>query len=359
MEPDNPSLPNAYIQTVQSSRATMNIMLNIMRDQDRTLRESLRDNDRITRETMRIRGISPSLRPMNLGSNPSLYPSDPPSHSIPYAPPHQPAWELSSDVPRRRTSFNPIDRGQTILGIDPPRPRPYEHGYLSTAQRLRLYRDHVGRQDAPPRIPDPHFGDSGYRSIYERYPILGDLSPVRLRPTLREMAVATRETQFGDIQFPINTTCPITHEAFNPRDTVIQILQCRHIFTAESLRQWFESNVRCPVCRHDIREPLDISGISPPRTTVHDESPSLTNPEGQISDGNSDNPRDTGHQVDSATQSIMEYISNDIQTRIRESGDLSGNVMIEYGFVVPPGSSGPALSNVQVREGSPEDDINS
>ena len=28
---------------------------------------------------------------------------------------------------------------------------------------------------------------------------------------------------------------------------------CRHIFFPEQFNQWFSNNVRCPVCRHDIR----------------------------------------------------------------------------------------------------------
>ena len=37
-------------------------------------------------------------------------------------------------------------------------------------------------------------------------------------------------------------------------DEVTQIIYCGHIFSKNSIRQWFQHNVRCPVCRYDIRD---------------------------------------------------------------------------------------------------------
>jgi hypothetical protein len=51
----------------------------------------------------------------------------------------------------------------------------------------------------------------------------------------------------------------------------------------------------------------------------------------------------------------MQYITNDIGNRLREHGDMSGNVMIEYGFVVPNGATEPASASVQVRDVEAED----
>jgi hypothetical protein len=39
-----------------------------------------------------------------------------------------------------------------------------------------------------------------------------------------------------------------------------QIKQCGHTFNQEAITNWFQSNVRCPVCRYDIREWSDVSG---------------------------------------------------------------------------------------------------
>jgi hypothetical protein len=62
----------------------------------------------------------------------------------------------------------------------------------------------------------------------------------------------------------INQQCPITLEDFENGDIVRQIRHCRHVFHEDSIQNWFQSNVRCPVCRYDIRdyrEPMESRNI--------------------------------------------------------------------------------------------------
>ena len=86
------------------------------------------------------------------------------------------------------------------------------------------------------------------------------LQPVAITPTTEQIERATEERIFNQITQPINDTCPITRNRFNSNDTVLQILECRHCFNPISLRRWFETSVRCPICRYDIREynPLNV-----------------------------------------------------------------------------------------------------
>ena len=58
---------------------------------------------------------------------------------------------------------------------------------------------------------------------------------------------------FNQIDEPLNTTCPISHRDFSANDTVIRLRECRHIFDASSILQWFTRNSVCPMCRNDIR----------------------------------------------------------------------------------------------------------
>ena len=58
---------------------------------------------------------------------------------------------------------------------------------------------------------------------------------------------------FGDIPAPINTTCPITREAFTSLQNVLMIRQCHHVFNKEALMMWVASRNSCPLCRCDIR----------------------------------------------------------------------------------------------------------
>ena len=86
------------------------------------------------------------------------------------------------------------------------------------------------------------------------------LQSVPIRPSTEQIERATEERIFNQIVQPINDTCPITRNRFNDDDTVLQILECRHCFNPTSLRRWFETSVRCPICRYDIREynPLNV-----------------------------------------------------------------------------------------------------
>ena len=76
---------------------------------------------------------------------------------------------------------------------------------------------------------------------------------VVVRPTNAQIQQASRLIIYGDIENPLSQSCPISLEDFNEDDQVSQILYCGHIFHTHQFQQWFESNVRCPVCRYDIR----------------------------------------------------------------------------------------------------------
>jgi hypothetical protein len=72
-------------------------------------------------------------------------------------------------------------------------------------------------------------------------------------PSPTEIDAATRTIRFGDLEDPLNTSCPISHENFEDDQTVTQLNHCSHIFNTDSIQRWFETGHQCPVCRHDIR----------------------------------------------------------------------------------------------------------
>jgi len=88
---------------------------------------------------------------------------------------------------------------------------------------------------------------------------------VIVRPTTEQFDQATRTIIYNnDVVLP-NARCPISLEDFVEGDTIRQIIHCGHAFSEEPIQNWFQSNVRCPVCRHDIREnneaqSQDVSG---------------------------------------------------------------------------------------------------
>lgn len=87
-----------------------------------------------------------------------------------------------------------------------------------------------------------------YRQILQNF-----LDPITVRPTQNQISNATRNINYGLIENPLNLSCPISLETFESDNDVTQIIYCGHIFNPSSLNQWFQSNVRCPVCRFDIR----------------------------------------------------------------------------------------------------------
>lgn len=85
----------------------------------------------------------------------------------------------------------------------------------------------------------------------------GNLSPVVVRPSDRVIAQATETIPYSTL--PGNDlvpACPISHETFSETSAIMRIRACGHYFAPESLRTWFASSVRCPICRHDIRTDL-------------------------------------------------------------------------------------------------------
>lgn len=80
------------------------------------------------------------------------------------------------------------------------------------------------------------------------------MEPVIVRPTQQQVQVATQRITYNNIIRPVNTRCPISLTEFNSNSEVMMINYCRHLFYPNEILNWFRSNVRCPICRYDIRE---------------------------------------------------------------------------------------------------------
>jgi hypothetical protein len=111
------------------------------------------------------------------------------------------------------------------------------------------------------------------------WPPFNFMDNVPVYPTSEEISSATRIIPFVSVEAPNNAQCPITLVPFEPSELVMQIVHCGHLFDVVHLNGWFRDNVRCPVCRHDIRE-----------TGVGDDTPSALAPEPFVEDGNDTDP---------------------------------------------------------------------
>ena len=99
---------------------------------------------------------------------------------------------------------------------------------------------------------------------------LENLTPVVIRPTQNQIDRATELLSFSEIRQPANLSCPITQEVFLPNDQVRRIKYCGHLFSDSNLMTWFDNNVRCPLCRFDIRNYIPGQNMLPLNRLVTD-----------------------------------------------------------------------------------------
>ena len=82
---------------------------------------------------------------------------------------------------------------------------------------------------------------------------------VSIRPTQQQIESASRLIKYSEIEHPLSEICPILLERFSNEEMIRQLKPCGHLFCQSSFQQWFENNVRCPVCRYDIRNYRDTT----------------------------------------------------------------------------------------------------
>lgn len=97
------------------------------------------------------------------------------------------------------------------------------------------------------------------RQIYN-FPLRETQEDVIVRLTTEQINLATEGLVYSNDMIFINTQCPISLDEFSEGELVRRISHCGHTFREAAINRWFETNVRCPVCRHDIR---DISNNIP------------------------------------------------------------------------------------------------
>lgn len=133
-----------------------------------------------------------------------------------------------------------------------PRPRPLNPRRFDTQPP-------VSRSYSASTIPNSTSNANSYLNLLNilrgvNGPIEENLSPVIIRPTIRQINLATERSVFDSSNVYLNTICPITQQPFENGDRIRSICHCRHVFSNSSLLEWFERNTICPVCRYDIRD---------------------------------------------------------------------------------------------------------
>lgn len=88
-------------------------------------------------------------------------------------------------------------------------------------------------------------------------PLLGQrnqfLEPVVVRPTVEQVE---QNTTVGRVASDQDISCSICQDTLQPEQEGRKLNACGHWFHKTCIDTWFERAVHCPVCRHDIREPI-------------------------------------------------------------------------------------------------------
>jgi hypothetical protein len=77
------------------------------------------------------------------------------------------------------------------------------------------------------------------------------LNPVVVRPTREQI---DRATSLRVSTATEANQCAICQEGYVDGQGIRRITRCAHEFHLNCIEPWFQRNVHCPVCRHDIRQ---------------------------------------------------------------------------------------------------------
>ena len=193
-------------------------------------------------------------------------------------------------------------------------------------------------------------------------------------PTFNQVIVATTESTYGTCENINNQTmCTISREEFNNDDVVLKINHCGHIFKKNSLLTWFETNSRCPVCRHDIRNTpnnvtqntdisnnnVDISNNNIQSTRVDTSGNNLYSPinlrNNTTQNSSTNNVFDISNNdlndmlnnnltqvLDNIGSAVLDNIETMVGNAFNNATDLSNNQInsaeFQYSFQLPPSS---------------------
>ena len=151
--------------------------------------------------------------------------------------------------------------------------------------------------------------------------------PVPIFPTQLQIQRATRIVRYGDIENPLNSSCPISLDVFNEDDNITEIIFCNHLFNTTHLNTWFANNCRCPICRYDIRNYNYINNRND--STTHDITDSENNSENN-SENENDSENDNENDGENPTQHDNEtgIHANTVTSMNVRNTDMSNNATI-------------------------------
>lgn len=81
---------------------------------------------------------------------------------------------------------------------------------------------------------------------------INQMEDVQVHPSLRTLRESSSIHIYRDLD-TTHETCSICRENFE-ENSIVRRLGCEHIFHIGCIDTWFETNIRCPLCRLDLRD---------------------------------------------------------------------------------------------------------
>tara|TARA_B110000967_G_scaffold155871_1_gene160729 strand:- start:21028 stop:22215 length:1188 start_codon:yes stop_codon:yes gene_type:complete len=185
--------------------------------------------------------------------SPFIIPTMPTVPTTPTTPTMQPTPIPPSVPPRVSRRTTPTNRREFTNR------RPILLNRRRNSISRRLYTEDT------PIIPNPFY--SHFLFPYE---------DVVVNPTAAEIENATTILRYSCEEWSSEfNSCPISLENFEEHDEIRKINACGHYFKKMHIDRWFEQNVRCPVCRHDIRNTELVTVPVPDSDSDSDSMPDL------------------------------------------------------------------------------------
>lgn len=91
------------------------------------------------------------------------------------------------------------------------------------------------------------------------------LQPVVVRPTAEQI---TQNTTLGNLVSDTEYTCTVCQDVILSDQEGRKLNACGHWFHKSCIDTWFQHNVHCPVCRHDIRDPTIVRSRTTSRENI-------------------------------------------------------------------------------------------
>lgn len=147
-----------------------------------------------------------------------------------------------------------------------------------------------------------------------------DYEDVVVRPTRNQIDQATELILYDNSI--IHSQCSITLEPFEEGEEICRIRQCSHCFKKTAIMDWFRRNVRCPVCRYDIRDYRVEQNIPVIEEPEVDEQPSIN----------------TNNRYTSRTSPLLNTIQSSIRSLLSSmpiQNELETGDQLVYTFDIP------------------------